>query len=129
MQSRDDRHPRVSPLSADHPPDRIRSMHDVFGDPSRRAVLYYLQEIESPADVCAVARQVAAWCRDRADAAGVRRERAWLLHSHVLSLAEAGLVTYDAETDTIALPDDVCIAVDPPEACGGSANPRRARGE
>lgn len=93
-------------------------MHDVFSDPYRRAVLYYLQEWENPADVCELGEWVIRRCqeaeRDDADRASRDRTAEWVLHRHVLSMDEFGLVEYDPEVDTVLLPDDVCVTVTPP---------------
>lgn len=109
-----------SPRRTD-PPARLRTIHDAFADPCKRAVLADLQGRDAPADVTAVARRIAARCRDAPAVAGdpdPGAARSWLLHDHLLDMAAAGLVDYDPETDAVELPPDVCVAVDAPDDAG-----------
>lgn len=118
MQSHHSRQQQVSPREQPHTSGPIRSMHDVFSDPCRSAIMYHLQEAAGPVEVREVAEQVTTWCQEigRVDGPDASTDctRAWLLHSHVLEMAEFGLVDYDPADDTVWLPDDVCITVDPP---------------
>lgn len=93
---------------------QVGSIHDVFSDPHRQAILHYLEESEEPASLCDVAQTITGWVERDGTASVADRTTAWLLHTHVLAMEEFGLVDYDPETDTIRLPDDVAITVSPP---------------
>lgn len=90
-------------------------MHDVFSDPHRRAVLFYLQERERTADVRELAEWVDVHCESEIGPDRPSAGRAsWLLHRHVLSMDEFGLVEYDPEDCSVSLAEDVCVTVTPP---------------
>lgn len=99
-------------------PDGIQSMHDILSCWKRRAILYYLQEVEEPADVDDVATHLLAWRRGdetptRAadDPESVREE---LLHEHVEKMEEFGVVRYRDHTDSVHLVDGMTVAVSAP---------------
>lgn len=94
--------------------ERVECIHDVFSDPHRQAILYYLQESEEPVTLCDVTRTVTTWVEPDGSTGIADRTTAWLLHTHVLAMEAFGLLDYDPEADTIALSDDVAITVSPP---------------
>lgn len=108
---------QVSTPRKERPAERIQHIHDVLSDPYRSALLYYLQESDGPVDARDAAEQVLTWCQDGMQIDGDEFDaddaREWLLQSHVLSMHEFGLITYDSRQDTISLPDDVSITISP----------------
>ena len=92
----------------------IRHMHDVFSDPWRRAILYYLQERGQPSTVTALARRLVAWFQE----ARRRRPRSDggtpSLRSHVVEMAAFGILGHDPEADTVWIPETVAVSVAPP---------------
>lgn len=94
-------------------------MHDVFSDWERRAILFYLQEREERAGLDHLARQVVAWRRgsrtlpDEDDEA-VERTRDRLRYSHVMKMAEFGILNYRPRSDEISLSTGVQVSVEPP---------------
>lgn len=86
-------------------------MHDVLSVPYRRAVLYYLTELENPADVSEMASQIQAWNPNGAEEWSVGSARARLLNDHILGMDEFGLLTYDSRRDTVRLDEHASISV------------------
>lgn len=88
-------------------------MHDIFSDPLRCAVLYYLQEVENPADVDEMVDEVLSWCpeEDVTDGEPVESAQTWFFHEHVVRMDEFGVVRYDPRRHTVRLSDNVCLTV------------------
>ena len=106
-------------VSFEHAPSAsagIRSMHDIFADPYRRAVLYYLQHADEPVALGELANTVLAWSPDgdadvRTDGA---RPETWLRDTHILAMDEFGVLAYDHEEDLVRLPADVSMQISRP---------------
>lgn len=98
--------------------DPVRNMHDVLSSWHRRAIVYCLQQRDEPMDVTTVTKQLAAWSLDGTDVepgdTTVKQARSWVLHAHVLKMAEFGVLAYEPVDDTVWLADDVSISVAPP---------------
>ena len=97
----------------------IRNMQDVLSNPCRRAILYQLQDRETPMTTTEVARRLL----DREsegdrpggqDDADVDELRSRLLQAHVLEMEAFDLLAFDPETDAVWIPEDVTISVTPP---------------
>lgn len=112
--------PHAAPVSHEitADPDGIQSMHDILSCWKRRALLYYLQEVEEPADVDELAAHLQAWRRgDEEPAAGedaVDQVREDLRHEHVRKMEEFGVVRYRPATETVHLVDGMTVAVSAP---------------
>ena len=76
-----------------------------LADPVRRYVLYSLDEQETPVSVDRLATRIAAWHTDSdpdvVDDAALTRIRTVLYHVHLLKLAKADYIAWDADTHTI----------------------------
>lgn len=86
-------------------PSRSDGHHDVFGilaDQQRRQLLAILQQVETPERLSALIRSLAV-ATDRSGAGEIERLSIHLYHSHLPTLEDAGLITYDEEQDTIDL--------------------------
>lgn len=93
--------------------ERIRSMHDIFSNPLRCAVLYYLQEVEDPADVDEMVNEILSWCPDEdvPDGDSDQSDQTWFFHEHVVRMDEFGVVRYDPRQHSVRLSDSVCVTV------------------
>lgn len=114
-------HPRTQSDSRciDDAPGPIRSMHDVFSNWDRCAILYYLKQNEGPADVDGVAEHLVAWSRGRTepeprDEAVADAVKPHVVHAHVQRLDRFGIAVYDPCEGTVELSDDVEVMVSPP---------------
>lgn len=116
MQSHDHHQRRVSPDPTPCESDGIDNMHDIFSEPYRCAVLYYLQAADEPAAVDEVAIAVGEWRPDGdgADAEGADRLRTWLLDNHIRQMVEFGVIAYDRHRDAVRLTEDVSLSVTAP---------------
>ncbi|MHB9288366.1 hypothetical protein ACKVMT_15155 [Halobacteriales archaeon Cl-PHB] len=114
MQTKTHRQEPTSTPETDPSSRPRQSIHDVFSNPYRAAVLYHLQDADGPVPVDDVVDQVLVWSPDHEDDADRNRIRSWLVESHVLRLAELGLVRRDREADTIRLAEDVSVTVTQP---------------
>jgi len=90
----------------------------VMSDRHRRVALYFLLEYERMT-LAELADVVTGWTAARRNGMATREERARvssaLYHHHVPEMVDAGLVDYDAATETVALaplPDDVLELVE-----------------
>lgn len=99
----------------------IRSMHDVLSNWWRRAILYYLHQHTPPVGVRTMTRQLVAWRHgDRfttclaPDAALVAPTRRRLRGTHIVPMAEFGVLGYDPGAGTVWLPESVTVSVAPP---------------
>lgn len=97
----------------------IQTMHEVFSDWDRRAILYCLQEHSGQASIDCVARHLVGWRRGEPDPVSaeeddVDRIRGHVVYSHVTKMDDFGIVTYDPCTETVELPDDMTVTVTPP---------------
>lgn len=99
--------------------DDIQSMHDVFSDWERRAVLYYLQEREDPAEIDGIVTHLVDWRRGNEEATPREgnpneRTRHRVVYAHVTKMDDFGIVSYDSRADTVSLCDDMKVSVSPP---------------
>lgn len=99
-------------------PQAIKTMHDVFSSWERRAILYCLQE-EGECSVRQVARYLIGWRGGEASPASagderVDRVRDRVVYTHVLRMAEFGIIGYDPRRETVDLPEDMQVSVSPP---------------
>lgn len=112
MHSRTHHQQRLSHQHDGQSTDRIRSMHDIFSDPFRCAILYYLQERGNPADVEELSERVLDWCPDEEELPPNRaRRRAWLFNEHIVRMDDFGVVSYDPREDSIRLAEDVSVTL------------------
>lgn len=105
---------RVTPPGHRGSSEDVRNMHDIFSDPYRCAVLYYLQRMDGPATLSEVARAVLEWSPDDDAVRPDDRPRTWLLDTHVRQLEEFGVIRYDPERGQIRLSEDVLLSVTEP---------------
>lgn len=111
-----------SNVASDRPPDdpnAIRTMHDVFSDWERRAIIYYLQERDEAASVDRIARQLVGWRRGRDDPVPDGDEtaetlRTRVVYEHAMRMAEFGIVTYRPRTGVLELSDGMQASLNPP---------------
>lgn len=86
-------------------------LYDILADKRRRYAIHYLKQREEPVTVRELAEQVAAWENDKAvdDLRSQERKRVYiaLYQSHLSSMAEAGLISYDDEAGTVELSSEV----------------------
>lgn len=81
---------------------RPKELLSVVSDPRRRSVLRYLSEYDDgEAGVDELAARLRADRDRRGGPAGTNGERITLEHVHLPKLAEAGVVTYDADEGTV----------------------------
>ena len=99
--------------------NEIETMHDVFSDWERRAILYCLQERDGRTPVETVARHLVGWWRGHERPAPVDddivaqvRER--IGRVHLLKLDEFGVVSYNPRTETVRLADDMNVSISEP---------------
>ncbi|WP_123538824.1 DUF7344 domain-containing protein [Halosimplex salinum] len=97
----------------------IETMHDVFSDWERRAILYYLQEHGGRATVDELCRHLVGWWRGRERPAPrdddlVRRVREQVACTHLLKLQNFGVVSYDPRRETIRLSEEMKVSVSEP---------------
>jgi len=97
----------------------IETMHDVFSDWERRAILYCLQERDSRVPVKTVAADLVGWWRGHerpvsTDDDVVTQVRDRLGYAHLLELHEFGVVSYDPRRETVCLADDMKVSVSEP---------------
>jgi len=97
----------------------IETMHDVFSDWERRAVLYCLQERDGRTPVETVARHLVGWWRGHERPAPVDddivaqvRER--IGRVHLLKLDEFGVVSYNPRGETVRLADEMKVSISEP---------------
>ncbi|WP_415380965.1 hypothetical protein [Halosimplex sp. TS25] len=116
-----DTHSRTRPARNRPTPDssEIETMHDVFSDWERRAILYYLQENDGRATVEEVAAHLVGWWDgDDSPAAAndgaVARVRNRLGCAHLLKLDDFGVVAYDARRETVRLAEEMKISISEP---------------
>ncbi|WP_218927297.1 DUF7344 domain-containing protein [Halosimplex rubrum] len=111
---------------ADAPRDRrrldstgIQTMHDIFSDWERRAILYHLQEVGGRSSVEAVAAHLVGWWRgrERPAAAGddlVDSVRRRLGCAHLAKLDDFGVLAYDPRSGTVRLSEEMKLSVSEP---------------
>lgn len=84
-------------------------IYDQLANRRRRYALHYLKQTGEPVAVRELAEQVAAWENATAidDLDSQERKRVYisLYQSHLSSMDEAGLITYDDEASTVKLAD------------------------
>jgi DNA-binding transcriptional ArsR family regulator len=84
-------------------------IYDQLANRRRRYALHHLKQTGEPVAVRELAEQVAAWENDTAvdDLDSQERKRVYiaLYQSHLSTMDEAGLVTYDDEAGTVELAD------------------------
>ena len=87
--------------------------YDQLANHRRRYALHYLKQAEGPVDIGDLAEQVAAWenATDAANLDAQERKRVYiaLYQSHLPSMDDAGLVTYE-DDGTVELTDTVADA-------------------
>lgn len=85
--------------------DAVTNTFRTLADPVRRYVLDSLDEQETPVSFDRLATRVAAWHTDShpdaVDDATLTGMRTALYHVHLPTLAEAGYIAWDADTQTI----------------------------
>ncbi len=114
MQTKALRQERNSSTGTETPSNQRQSIHDVFSDPYRASVLYHLQDEDDPVPVDDVVDQVLVWSPDLDEGEDREKVRSWLVESHILRLAELGMVRRDREADTVRLAEDVTVTVTHP---------------
>ena len=99
--------------------NEIETMHDVFSDWERRAILYCLQERDGRTPVETVARHLVGWWRGHErpapindDTVATVRER--IGRAHLLKLDEFGVVSFNPQGETVRLAEDMKISVSEP---------------
>lgn len=110
----------------------IETMHDVFSDWERRAILYYLQEHDGRASVEEVAAHLVGWWRGGDSPAAatddeVARVRDRLGCAHLLKLDDFGVVTYDVRGETVRLAEEMKLSISEPWTDRPDAAAERAR--
>ena len=81
-------------------------MNDVFTDPARRAIVSALLE-ESACSVDELVAQLAT----HPDVSETEPGAAWIVHEHILPMAHADLVTFDADDHTVSLAPGVTFSL------------------
>jgi DNA-binding transcriptional ArsR family regulator len=81
--------------------DTTSEVFDALGEPRRRRVLYALSDQSGPTDVQTLAEVLAEREEGRADPGRIQRVHLTLVHNHLPRLAEAGLVEYDPDGETV----------------------------
>lgn len=80
---------------------------DILSSPRRRYVLYYLNQVDEPIELTALAEQVAAWENETntESLTDQQRKRVYvsLYQTHVPKLDESGVVRYDENDGTVEL--------------------------
>jgi hypothetical protein len=98
----------------DDPPLSNDDVYDQLANRRRRYALHYLKQVGEPVAVRDLAEQVAAWENDTTvdNLGSQERKRVYisLYQSHLSSMDEAGLVTYDDDAGTVELADPLTEA-------------------
>ena len=89
--------------------DRHDELFDALSNSRRRFTLQHLQTAETPLPVGELATELQSWESNQTVSAGGGADQDTieisLLHSHLPKMAEAGLVSYDATRQMVALGD------------------------
>ncbi|WP_135364085.1 DUF7344 domain-containing protein [Halosimplex halophilum] len=97
----------------------IRTMHDIFSDWERRAILYHLQSVGGRSSVEALAAHLVGWWRGREEPAEVDGElvdrvRRRLGCAHLSKLDDFGVLAYDPRSGTVRLSEEMKLSVSEP---------------
>lgn len=88
----------------------VDGLFDVLSHSRRRFVVAYLDQRSAPTAVADLAADLARWERDRPEPRGsddgVAPRYLALYHVHLPRMAEAGMVEYDRESETLTLADE-----------------------
>ncbi|WP_436930294.1 DUF7344 domain-containing protein [Halosimplex halobium] len=97
----------------------IRTMHDIFSDWERRAILYHLQSAGGRSSVEVLAAHLVGWWRGReepaaADGELVDRVRRRLGCAHLSKLDDFGVLAYEPRSGTVRLSEEMKLSVSEP---------------
>ena len=108
---------------------RVNEAFDLLRNARRRYILYYLRNESATVDLDELAAQIADWeagaTKTNSDETTVESVRTTLRHSHLLKLANAGIITYEPNPGHIELVeahetnqilDEIPIGNDPRQA-------------
>ncbi|WP_152436469.1 DUF7344 domain-containing protein [Halosimplex carlsbadense] len=97
----------------------IQTMHDIFSDWERRAILYHLQEVGGRSSVEAVAAHLVGWWRGRERPAAADDDLVDLVGrrlgcAHLGKLDDFGVIAYDPRSGTVRLDEEMKLSVSEP---------------
>lgn len=89
-------------------------IYDVLSNRRRRYAIHYLKQAGEPVDISTLAERVAAWENDKSpgelDSKERKRVYISLYQSHLPTLAERGVITYDSDRGIVELADPLANA-------------------